>query len=40
MKRASNDPQEEVTLYVGLARLVALGQNKKIEYAQRTVTIT
>lgn len=40
MRRRSNDPQKEVTLFVGKSRIIVLTKNKQIDYAHRTVQLT
>lgn len=40
MRRQSNDPKHEVTLFVGNCKLIILNQRKQIDYAFRTVQLT
>ena len=40
MKRNSNDPEEEITLFIGTCRLIILNSKRQIDYALRTIRLT
>ena len=40
MRRTSKDPKEEVSLFVGVCRLIVLKKNREVDFALRTVLLT